>query len=487
MHCGTPRARLQACDTHQRVRIFCGRITAGDLIAPRERTSLPPPCSCPMLCGRSGVAAVQAAGASRQISGAEPFADCAAHAGGGFGIVFVPRLHAKHSPWLGWPRARCCSREEALSNAPSPPAATATELRGEHPLIGGATREIIAALFNPGPFMSIPNLRTLVRRLLGVAGALAMMHSASAQASPLDSAKPWPSRPLRIVVGFAGGSSPDLVARTLAEPLAKALGQPVIVENRPGASGNIAADVVAKATDQHTIGMLINGNMTIAKLLNPATPYDRHKDLAPISLICSAPLVLAAPADAPGVDARAFFAAAREAGNRWSYGTPGVGTVGHLGMEVLKASSGIAPVHVPYLGNPQVIGAMASGQIQLALLPPGLADAQVRAGKLRAIGITSAARIPLVPDYPSLEEAGIKGFRLEIWTAAAAPASLPQPIVQKLSALLGEITRSPEVRQKLFQQGYQAAGTSSEELAQRIKADTALLSHIISTQGVRLE
>jgi tripartite-type tricarboxylate transporter receptor subunit TctC len=130
---------------------------------------------------------------------------------------------------------------------------------------------------------------------------------------------------------------------------------------------------------------------------------------------------------------------------------------------------------------------MASGQIQLALLPPGLADAQVRAGKLRAIGITSAARSPLVPDYPSLEEVGIKGFRLEIWTAAAAPASLPQPIVQKLSALVGEITRSPEVRQKLLQQGYQAAGTSSEELAQRIKADTALLSHIINTQGVRLE
>jgi tripartite-type tricarboxylate transporter receptor subunit TctC len=298
----------------------------------------------------------------------------------------------------------------------------------------------------------------------------------------------WPSRPVRIVVGFPAGSSPDLTARTIAEPLAKALGQPVIVENRAGAGGNIGADLVAKASDEHTLGLMINGNMTIARLLNPAVPYDPLKDLAPISLVATAPLLLAAPANAPGATAAEFFRAAREAGNKWSYGTPGVGTVAHIGMELLKTKAGIAPVHVPYPGNPQVINAMMGGQIQLALLPPGLATAQVRAGKLKAIGVTSSGRSPLVPEFPSLDESGVtRGFQLEIWNAFAAPVSMPRPVVARLSALISEIVRSAEVRQKLFQQGWQVAGTSSEGLANRIKADTALLGGVIAARGIKAE
>ena len=289
------------------------------------------------------------------------------------------------------------------------------------------------------------------------------------------------------MVGFPGGSTPDLVARTIAEPLSKALGQPVIVENRPGAGGNIAADMVAKATDEHTIGVMINGNMTIARLLNPATPFDPLKDLAPISLIGTAPLLLTAPANAPANSAQEFFEAARNAGNKWSYGTPGVGTVGHIGMELLKTKTAIDPVHVPYPGNPQVINAMLSGQIQLSLLPPGLAAAQIRAGKLKAVGVTSSGRSPLVPEYPSLAEGGVKGFQLEIWNAAAGPATLPKHIVAKLSALISEIARSPEVRQKLFQQGWQVAGTSAEGLANRIKADTVLLGGVIASRGIKAE
>ena len=282
--------------------------------------------------------------------------------------------------------------------------------------------------------------------------------------------------------------TPDLVARTIAEPLSKALGQPVIVENRPGAGGNIAADVVAKSSDNHTIGVMINGNMTIAKLLNPATPFDPLKDLAPISLIGTAPLLLTAPANAPGNTAQEFFLAARNAGNKWSYGTPGVGTVGHIGMELLKTKTNIDPVHVPYPGNPQVIAAMIGGQIHLSLLPPGLAAAQIRAGKLKAIGVTSTGRSSLVPEYPSLDEGGVtRGFQLEIWTAAAAPQSMPKPIVAKLSALISEIARTPEVRQKLFQQGWQVAGTSSEGLANRIKADTALLGGVIAMRNIKAQ
>jgi tripartite-type tricarboxylate transporter receptor subunit TctC len=289
------------------------------------------------------------------------------------------------------------------------------------------------------------------------------------------------------MVGFPAGSSPDLVARAMSEPLSKALGQPVIVENHPGAGGNIAADLVAKSTDNHTIGIMINGNLTIAKLLNPKTPFDPAKDLAPISLIGTAPLVLAAPANAPGNNAQDFLVAARNAGNKWNYGTPGNGTVGHIGMEYLKVRTQMDAVHIPYPGNPQVITAMLGGQINLSLLPPGLAMAQIRAGKLKAIGVTSISRSPLVPELPSLTEAGVQNFQLEIWTAAAGPASMPKPVVAKLSGLFSDIARSPEMRQKLFAQGWQVAGTSAEGLANRIKADTTLLGGVIAMRGIKSE
>ncbi len=335
--------------------------------------------------------------------------------------------------------------------------------------------------------MSRPALRraVLAFALAAVAGAPLAQNAAKPQPASADPR--WPTRSLKIMVGFPGGSTPDLVARTIAEPLSKALGQPVIVENRPGAGGNIAADLVVKSTDNHTIGVMINGNLTIARLLNPRTPFDPITDLAPISLIGTAPLLLTAPANAPGSTAPEFFLAARNAGNKWSYGTPGIGTVAHIGMELLKTKTGIDPVHVPYPGNPQVITAMISGQIQLALLPPALAAQQIRAGKLKAIGVTSSSRSSLVPEYPSLEEGGVRGFQLEIWTAAAAPTSMPKPIVVRLSQLIGAIARSPEVREKLFQQGWQVAGTSAEGLANRIRSDTKLLGGVIQLRGIKAE
>ncbi len=297
---------------------------------------------------------------------------------------------------------------------------------------------------------------------------------------------PWPTKPLRLVVGFPGGSSPDLTARALAEPLAKALGQSVVVDNRPGASGNIAADTVAKATDGHTLGLMINGNLTIAKLLNPKTPYDPFKDLAPVSLIATAPLVLAVPSSYAG-SAQDFVKLGLQGGDAWSYGTPGQGTVAHLGMELLKTKTGLSPVHVPYPGNPQVVNAMLGGQIQLALLPPGLAMPQVRAGRLKAIAVTSAGRSTLVPELPSLAELGIQGFDLEVWNAVAAPTGLPQAAVSRLAAVLSEITRSPEMRQRLFAQGWQVVGSSPEGLANRMRQDAALLGGVIARQGIRNE
>jgi len=214
----------------------------------------------------------------------------------------------------------------------------------------------------------------------------ALFLAACAQSAAAAAPTAWPTKPLRILVGFPGGSTPDMAARTLAEPLSRALGQPVVIENKPGASGNIAADQVAKATDDHTLGVVINGNLTSAKLLYPKLPYDPAKDFTPISLLATAPLVLVAPANEPG--GADFFTAARQGGAQWNYGSVGNGSVAHLGMELLKSRvPGLTPVHVPFAGNPQVVTAMLGGQIQMALIPPGVAMPHVRAGKLKAIGL----------------------------------------------------------------------------------------------------
>lgn len=299
-------------------------------------------------------------------------------------------------------------------------------------------------------------------------------------------AQQWPTQTVRLVVGFPAGSSPDLTARALAEPLAKALGHNVIVENKVGAGGNIAADFVAKSTDGHTLGLMINGNMTIARILNPKVPYDPLKDLAPISLIGKAPLVLTVPANAPGQTAAEWLSHAQKAGQQLSYASPGVGTVAHLGMELLKTKSGIAPVHVPYPGNPQIITAMLGGQIQLALLPPAMSAAQVSAGKLRAIGASSSGRSPVVAEVPSLSEIGVKDYQLEIWNALAAPASMPAAVATRLSAMVSDIVRSPEMRARLFQQGWQVVGSSPEGLRHRIESDTQALGAIIRSQKIEV-
>lgn len=298
-------------------------------------------------------------------------------------------------------------------------------------------------------------------------------------------AQNWPTRPVHILVGFPGGSTPDMAARTLAEPLAKALGQPVIIENKPGASGNIAADQVAKATDDHTLGVVINGNLTSAKQLYPKLPYDPATDFAPISLLTTAPLLLVAPASLPG--GAEFFTAARQAGSQWNYGSVGNGSVAHLGMELLKSRlPGVQPVHVPYQGNPQVITAMLGGQIQMALIPPGVAMPHIRSGKLRAIGL-AGGRSALVPEVAPLSEAGVQNFKLEVWTALIGPASLSKAAQARLAQEVPRIIRDAETRQKLFNQGWQAVGTSPDGLKSRLKEETAILGNIIQTRGIKIE
>lgn len=320
-----------------------------------------------------------------------------------------------------------------------------------------------------------------LRRGLTLAALGLLATAAGAQTT----ATAWPSKTVRLLVGFPPGSTPDVAARILAEGLSRRLGQSVVVENKPGASGNIAADQVAKATDDHTLGVVINGNLTSARLLNPRLPFDPAKDFSLLSLLTTAPLVLVTPPTQPaGAD---FFLAARNAGSKWSYGSVGIGSVGHLGVEYLKMRAGnFDAVHVPYNGNPAAITALMQGQIQMALIPPGLALPQVKAGKLKAIGLT-AGRSTLAPELPSLREAGVNNFDLEVWTALVGPASLSKAAQDRLAREVPALVRDGEARQKLFNAGWQAQGTAPEALKLRVKSEAAILGGIIAMRGIKAE
>mgnify|MGYP003945642399 CR=1 FL=1 len=333
---------------------------------------------------------------------------------------------------------------------------------------------------------------TITKRRLLEGGAAAVAASFFAKASWAQRTAPageaaWPTKPVHILVGFPAGASPDLAARAIAEPLSKILRQPVVVENKPGASGNTVADLVAKATDDHTVGALINGNLTIAKLLNPSLPFDPEKDFAPIGLIGTAPLVLVVSGSASGKTAAEQLLWVRNLGTGARYGTPGVGTVGHLGMELLKSRAAITAQHKPYTGNPQVIAGLLANEIQLALLPPGLALPHIKSGKVKAIGVTSPERSPLAGELPSIRDADVRGADLEIWTALAAPAGMKPAAIARLNAALAEVLGSPEVSQALLKTGWQAQPGSPDTLAKRMRADTTRLGGVILMKGIHSE
>lgn len=323
-------------------------------------------------------------------------------------------------------------------------------------------------------------------------GALAQNHPAPAPVRKAPAAAPapvtnWPTKPIRLLIGFPPGSVQDLSARAISEGLSKALGQTVVVENKSGAAGTIAGDQVAKAADLHTFGVMNNSQLTIAKMLNPAVGYDPERDLAPVALIGTTPMVLVVSAQAPGSTPQDWLTWLRNQGSKASYGSPGTGTPGHLGMELIKSRASFDAMHIPYQGNPQIINAMIGGQLQAALLPPGLALQQVKAGKLKAIGVTSERRSVLASDLPTLREVGVLGADVELWTALAGPASLPPAIREKMAAAVISVVKSEETRQRLIAVGWQPSPSTAEGLKVRMKSDVKTFGGIIMMRNIRSE
>ena len=300
-------------------------------------------------------------------------------------------------------------------------------------------------------------------------------------------AQAWPARPLRLIVGYPPGSSPDVQARLIAEPLAKALGQPVVVDNKPGAGGNIGADLLAHASDGYTIAIIGNGPLTSSPYLYSRLAYDPARDFAPIALVASGPLVLVTP-KALGLDtADKWIKYARAHGDKMAFGSTGAGAGTHLGMELVKQQLGIKALHVPYNGSPPIINALLGGQIQMALLPPSTVLPLVENGKLDALFVSSAKRSPLAPTLPSMEEIGVKGVNIEVWNAIMAPASMPPAHRARLGAELEKILGSREIRQRLLLTGWKVDDTSAKALAQRIKSDSAAYREVITRNQIRLD
>jgi tripartite-type tricarboxylate transporter receptor subunit TctC len=323
------------------------------------------------------------------------------------------------------------------------------------------------------------------RRLLMVAGS-----SVASLAVPDSMAKQkpdvWPQKPVKIVVGFPSGSSPDMLARLIAEPLSKSLGQPVIVENKPGASGNVGADAIAKANDGYTIGIVGNGPLTSSKFLFEKLAYNPTADFAPVSLIGTSPLILVVGAADGKNSPSEILKKLKADGDKISYGSVGAGSGTHLGMELINEKLGLKAVHVPFPGGAQVASAIAGGHVQLGLLPPSTATPMIQSGKIVAVGITSAARSPLAVGVPTLQELGAQDFNLEVWNAFVTPAGFEPASKAALEAALIPILTSREIRQKLLVQGWKDAEMGPMALTKRIRSDTELYRKIIAAKGIRL-
>jgi tripartite-type tricarboxylate transporter receptor subunit TctC len=297
---------------------------------------------------------------------------------------------------------------------------------------------------------------------------------------------PWPSQPVHLVVGYPAGSSPDTVARLIAEPLAKALGQPVVVDNKPGASGDIGVGYVVRSTDGHTIGVTTNGPLTTAKLLVDKLSYDASKDIRPLSLSATSALVLVCDSRLPPTNLEEFIAWAKDQKDGVTYGSIGQGTGSHLTMALFARRAKVNMVHVPYQGFPQVMNAILGHQVECGFMAPSGALAQAKAGKVRMYAVSSPQRSALLPEVPTVSEAGgIGPFKADLWIAVFGPASMPQAVAAKLTTEINIALKTPAVRENLLQQGWDVMALGGDALGHRITEDSAVWGAVIEQANIR--
>ena len=320
--------------------------------------------------------------------------------------------------------------------------------------------------------------------LLACALASATLPAAHAQAP----AASWPSKPIRWVVPFPPGGAMDAIARTLGEKAGKTLGQPFVIENKPGAGGNIGADFVAKQPGDGYTLMITSIGMATNKPLYGKLSYDPIKDFAPVSLLAVVPNVLVTNATQPDVKtAKDVIAAARKAPGKLTYASAGNGTSIHLAGEVFTSLAQVDMLHVPYKGSGPAVSDLLGGQVNYMFDSITSARPHIESGKLRALGVTTAKRSKTLPNVPTLAEAGLPGYEVSPWFAVFMPAATPKDIVAKVNAALLEAMKDPDVVKRFETIGAEPVGSTPEEMAQHLARESERWTKLIQERGIKLD
>jgi tripartite-type tricarboxylate transporter receptor subunit TctC len=319
------------------------------------------------------------------------------------------------------------------------------------------------------------------RRLLAILASLA---AAVALAAPPASAQAWPDKAVRILVPAPAGSSLDVLARTIGEKLKDKFGATVIVENKPGAGGTLAtSELLKSAPDGHTLLLGFNGPLATGPLVQKV-PYDVQKDLAPVVITSSQPNVLAVNAGLPVKSVAELVAWAKANPGKLNFASVGNGSSSHLNAELLKSMAGIDAVHVPFNGSPPAVLSTVQGETQMIFAVMQPLQAQIQAGKLRAIAVTTPKRFPLLPDIPAIAESGYPGFEALAWNGLVVPAGTPRPVIEKINAEVHAILKQPDVVQKMNASGFDLVGGTPEDFAKLIAAEAARWTPVVKRLGI---
>lgn len=310
---------------------------------------------------------------------------------------------------------------------------------------------------------------------------------ASALTSPVIAQQPYPAKPIRLILPFPPGGSTDIVARLIGQKLTESWNVPVLVDNRPGAGGNIAAEVAAKsAPDGHTL-FQVNVANAIGATLYPKLNYDLVSSFAPVTQLATTPYVLLAHPSVPAKNTRELIGIAKARPGVLNYASAGAGSATHLSGELLKALSGTNILHVPYKGTGPAVTALLSGEVDLYFTTVPAAVPLVKSGRIRALGVTSTRRTALMPDVAPIADAGLKGYETSTWHGILVPTATPRDIVVKLNTEIVKVLAQPDVKEKLLGQGLEPVGGSAEQFGAFIKGEIAKWAKVVKASGARAE